>query len=436
MLSAEQLAQLKALTKTKREAAASGGDPGVADSKAGTLEQAPKVAGAAPSASQAAAPAPTTDPALGSFLEMAGMTHLAAELGAATLEELQLCRLKNRAGCGHDDLVRLLARVGGAGIQRLDERQRFAHSLAGWSRSGRLPPPPLTAPPPRPSASSSGDGPPPPPPHAEGRLAFLFLVYETILHEQLWLDFFAQAPPGRFTVYVHAKTVVPMHPFFAARRLSEAETVPTNWGDITLVHAHNALLRTALADEANRKFVSLSQACIPLKPFAYVDAELARDDASRFDATLDGLWPHAEPLLEPADDGSTMLAREDAAKAANWWVLNRAAARLSVSQPAAYVAHFARIRSPEEFYYLSTLRAAARRGEPGCQTLRAPVTYTDWRGSKAWHPGHPKTFEHIQLEELFPLVHSPHLFARKFAARCDGLEPLRRMHREAAAVYR
>lgn len=45
----------------------------------------------------------------------------------------------------------------------------------------------------------------------------------------------------------------------------------------------------------------------------------------------------------------------------------------------------------------------------------------------------PGRYTTLSFDELHALVHSPHyLFARKFDAGCDGLEPLREMHRGAA----
>ena len=54
-------------------------------------------------------------------------------------------------------------------------------------------------------------------------------------------------------------------------------------------------------------------------------------------------------------------------------------------------------------------------------------TYANWVNQLA----SPRTYTAISIDELHALVHSPtHLFARKFAPGCAGLEPLLRMHKE------
>jgi len=45
--------------------------------------------------------------------------------------------------------------------------------------------------------------------------------------------------------------------------------VKAKYADVTLIHAHNILFRKAYNDGCS-KIISLSQACIPLKPFDYV----------------------------------------------------------------------------------------------------------------------------------------------------------------------
>lgn len=91
--------------------------------------------------------------------------------------------------------------------------------------------------------------------------------------------------------------------------------MPTNYADVTLIHAHNALLRAALAEPTNAKFVSLSQACIPLKPFAHVHAVLTADDTSRFgEFEPSECWESGR--CAPLRDGG--VPKEVVSKAANW----------------------------------------------------------------------------------------------------------------------
>ena len=56
------------------------------------------------------------------------------------------------------------------------------------------------------------------------------------------------------------------------------------WGNHTVVEAERALLRAALADPANQRFVLLSESCLPLHPAAVVYAQLMAEQRSRVNA--------------------------------------------------------------------------------------------------------------------------------------------------------
>ena len=85
----------------------------------------------------------------------------------------------------------------------------------------------------------------------------------------LWKDYFKQANQDQFTLYFHRK-FQPTRGFQSELKdyhPKDVPTIPTNWGKLGIWEAMNSLLKEALKDPANKKFVFVSQACIPVMPF-------------------------------------------------------------------------------------------------------------------------------------------------------------------------
>jgi Core-2/I-Branching enzyme len=60
--------------------------------------------------------------------------------------------------------------------------------------------------------------------------------------------------------------------------------VETHWGLHSLATAAKVMIKAALQDPHNKKFIQLSEACVPLYPAATIYQVLFREDRSRTDA--------------------------------------------------------------------------------------------------------------------------------------------------------
>jgi Core-2/I-Branching enzyme len=106
----------------------------------------------------------------------------------------------------------------------------------------------------------------------EKKVALLFITRGDLNHTNLWKEWII---PERYNVYNHAKGEI-KDEWFSKFRI--AETQPNEWGFILLVE--QALLKAALKDEANYKFVFLSESCVPLRGANEVHNILTNDDCS------------------------------------------------------------------------------------------------------------------------------------------------------------
>ena len=97
-------------------------------------------------------------------------------------------------------------------------------------------------------------------------IGLCFLIYDKINHEELWYNWLRTVDKKKYKVFIHYKNDIPLK-YFEKFKLNNC--IDTKYADVTLIHAHNILFRKAY-EEGCAKIVSLSQACVPLKPFEHV----------------------------------------------------------------------------------------------------------------------------------------------------------------------
>ena len=111
------------------------------------------------------------------------------------------------------------------------------------------------------------------------KIAFCFLVYTTVFHEQIWKSFFSQDTEQTHNIYAHIKTTNnKTAPFLKRNRVN---SVKTGWCEEGLVNAWIKMLQAALKDKDNKYFVILSDACIPLFKYPEVYKQITRSQKSR-----------------------------------------------------------------------------------------------------------------------------------------------------------
>lgn len=116
-------------------------------------------------------------------------------------------------------------------------------------------------------------------------LAFLFLLYDTIEHQNLWEQLFRQLIQLNvsFKIYAHCKTITERTPHWI--RENAIKSIPTAWGEYSLLKAELLLFRAALKDKKTDYFILASGACIPVHNAQSLVNKLTRDHRSCLDIT-------------------------------------------------------------------------------------------------------------------------------------------------------
>ncbi len=211
---------------------------------------------------------------------------------------------------------------------------------------------------------------------------------------------------------MHSKNGVDSRSFFAPSVIGEI--VPTTWANT--MKAQIALLREALKDQNNSKFVFLSETAIPITSFEHAYMHLMRHPYSEF-------W-HSPYSRNDRKFGNL----KDIYKNCTWIVLNRKHAQLMVDDTT-YIDIFASARFDEEHFPSSILAFNGLLHEIVNEYLTLEFWCPDCISS-------PYFFENLNDGHYFTLLvkainDKSYLFARKFSKSCN----LSRLHDYLPELY-
>jgi hypothetical protein len=259
------------------------------------------------------------------------------------------------------------------------------------------------------------------------KLAFLFLIYDEINQEASWNNFFRKIDKSKYKVYIHYKNNKTLK-YFESYKLDKI--VPTNYADLSLVKAQNLLLREALKDIDNERFIFLSNACIPLKTFDYINNALFAQDKCFFNMA------RKEHIFENGrgDKLANYFGRGNVNKASQWSILTRDIAQVLADSDDLLELLYEPGKGglADEYFYISYLYYMNKQS---CihgfnYEVANATTFEYWNDREyvsdgAFTSTHPpdwerrlKTFYNISGRELVFLLQAPCLFGRKFSSEC------------------
>jgi len=234
-----------------------------------------------------------------------------------------------------------------------------------------------------------------------------------INQEELWNTFFKNVDTNKYRIYVHYKTNKPLK-YFENYKLNNC--IETNYGDVTIIHAHNLLFSKAF-EEGCDKIISLSQACIPLKSFDYIYSNLTNDDFGHFNvAPQSACFPRCNHLLKFMDKNHIQ-------KSSNWFILNRTLCHLIINYDREQINNeYSYVQSPEEHFYITLIFQNNLQNEiiTTPNLANGATTFINWADMDYKYPSTSglKNYSFISEEELIYLLNSKCLFGRKFNSEC------------------
>ncbi|KAI5071267.1 hypothetical protein GOP47_0013518 [Adiantum capillus-veneris] len=246
-------------------------------------------------------------------------------------------------------------------------------------------------------------------PLVPNKIAFLFLARNRMPLDIVWAPFFQDAKEDLFSIYIHSRPGFVYNKrttacqYFLDRQLSNS--IQVNWGEASMVEAERLLLREALKDIRNDRFLLLSDSCVPLYNFSFVYSYIMTTRRSFVDSFLDAKERRYNPRMAPS------IQRAEWRKGSQWFALRRDHAVIVASDTDVFplFQKLCRRRLSPEFWrqkhltgdpskqhncipdehYVQTL-LAMKGLESGIE--RRTLTYTLWnqtgkdRVRKGWHP--------------------------------------------------
>lgn len=252
------------------------------------------------------------------------------------------------------------------------------------------------------------------------KIAFLFIARNRLPLEMVWDKFF-KGEESRFSIYVHSRPGFLFNKgttrsiYFLDRQVNDS--IQVDWGGASMIEAERILLRHALADPFNDRFVFLSDSCIPLYNFSYTYNYIMSTSTSFVDSFADTREGRYNPKMAP------VIPVHNWRKGSQWAVLTRKHADIVVNDTTVFPMfqqHCKRKSLPEfwrehsfpadpskehncipDEHYVQTL--LAQEGLEGELTRRS-LTYSSWDLSsskdherRGWHPA---TYKYVDATPL------------------------------------
>ncbi|KAJ6811206.1 uncharacterized protein M6B38_154310 [Iris pallida] len=249
-----------------------------------------------------------------------------------------------------------------------------------------------------------------PPAGRTPKIAFLFIARNRLPLDVVWDAFFKGDDGGRFSVYVHSRpgfvlnAATTRSAYFYDRQVNNS--IQVDWGESTMIEAERILLRHALHDSLNDRFLFLSDSCIPLYSFSYTYDYIMSTTTSFLDSFADTKERRYNPKMHP------IVPVQNWRKGSQWAVLIRKHAEVMVNDDIVFpeFKKYCRRKSLPEFWrdrpvpaegwkehncipdehYVQTL--LAQKGLEG-EITRRSLTHTAWdlstsrnRERRGWHP--------------------------------------------------
>lgn len=257
------------------------------------------------------------------------------------------------------------------------------------------------------------------------KIAFCFLLYDTIEHTKIWEKFFSQDINNTSTIYTHLKLVTDKTPNWVKN--FKVDTIKTDWCGENLIHAFVQMLKKAIQNKNNKYFALLSGSCIPLYTYPETQTKILSTTKSRM-----------EYLLENENVFKNM---NNIYNAHQWVIINRKTARdyIRLVDPnsktgTSFIKKFRKIYKengvevgmkkaikhnnstwvggcPDEIYPINWLHKLY--GSNLSKHIKNEMTtYTLWDFNK--DPDHPEVFNIDTVKEMKKTICHKHIFARKF----------------------
>ena len=198
------------------------------------------------------------------------------------------------------------------------------------------------------------------------KIAYLFLTYNNLKRPDIWNKFFdiennnndiisssntfaSSKYSNKFTIYNHAKEPENVTDILLKDK-QIPEHIETCWGCFGTVEANILMMKEALKDPLNTKFILVSESCIPIVSFDKFYNEIMKDNKNRLNIHND--------LIERYDDiiNPSFVKNEFTIHSAQGLTFTRKSAKILYNSLSQYKNNWKNVKCVDEHYFGNILR--------------------------------------------------------------------------------
>ena len=212
------------------------------------------------------------------------------------------------------------------------------------------------------------------------KIALCFLTYHNLSQPKLWSKFISSQ---KYNLYIHNKNEFICNEFGFHNHCIE-NTIPTKWGDISLIKATIRLFKQAFLESDNEYFILLSDKCIPLYP-----AQQIYDKVIQIDDNVIASYCLHRDRFDRLEDKS-FFTKKSFMKQNQWMVLKRETVNFFIENDFTHV-FGNNFSAPDEHYFVNTCIKF------NISFVNRRITFTNWKekSDSRKFKKLPKTYCHL-----------------------------------------
>ena len=229
-------------------------------------------------------------------------------------------------------------------------------------------------------------------------LGFLFLTYDDVFNENIWLQYFRNVNPNDYKLFVHPKYITHITNQSLFKNCIIPNRCETSWGSFSLIEAQKLLIEEALKTHQITHFILISYNSIPTTPFYYMHSYL-ENRGSMMGYGKSTNWDH---LIRYNNIVDPIFSKDNFYIQSQWCILCRTDAEILVNEHETIKNIFRWMIVPDEHVYINYLIHYKHR-----PIEHRRIMHNEWENNS------PKKFTYISNDHLWNIKNQGGFFLRK-----------------------
>lgn len=235
-------------------------------------------------------------------------------------------------------------------------------------------------------------------------IGFLFLTYDNVFNENIWIEYFNGANNNEYKIFVHPKDKILIQNQAFFKDCIVPNVCKTSWGDFSLLEAQRILMENAVSIPEIKHMIFVSQNAIPTTSFralynflenknSFISYNLAKrsEHLSRYHTIKNPCFPKNKFLVQ-----------------SQWCILSKNHAKTLLMDHAEIKKIFGTMRIPDEHVYVNYLKYFKNN-----DIEKKVTTYVEWSGET------PKVFHKLSNDFITKIKNTGCFFMRKVGNNAD-----------------